>query len=85
MHKTIEDGLTEHECRWVFDTTPKTFCCARTLEGKSYCAEHAKIVYVPNQKPRRRTPLMLPVDPVAPVNEPVEHHPDVVEVINPER
>lgn len=86
MHKTIEDGLKSNECRWVFDTTPSTFCCAETRPGRSYCEQHAKIVYVATNRPRTPAPIFLPVEGVAaPAPEPAEHRPDLVEALTPER
>lgn len=85
MHKTIEDGLKSNECRWVFDTSPATFCCKRTTKG-SYCAAHAKIVYVASNRPRSPSPIFLPVENIAPLKaDEIEHRPDLVEALTPQR
>lgn len=84
QHKTIEDGLQSHECRWIHsDGPPKTFCCRPVVPLSSYCSKHHKIVYVPATKPRRRTATMLPVDyTTAPEATPVrKKRPDTVEFI----
>lgn len=86
MRKTIHDGLKARDCRWVYDTSPATFCCAPTLPGKSYCPEHAEIVYVPNQRPKVRRPTSLPINTIASAKheEATEPRVDLVEVMAPE-
>lgn len=70
MHKTIEDGLRDGECRWIVSDGPATFCCEPARPLSSYCPTHHKVVYVSSVRPRPRTATMLPVDFVVASDEP---------------
>jgi len=37
-------SLKPRSCRWVKEDN--TYCCEPTIEGKSWCEKHYKIVYV---------------------------------------
>lgn len=81
----LENNRTE--CRWFMDERhPKQYCAEPTVDGSSYCPAHHGIVYVQNSKarPRQRTPIMLPVDPIAALKHEPEKVRDVVEAIGSE-
>lgn len=67
MPKTIMELQNGSECRWFVAEHPeKLYCAAPVFGTTSYCREHARVVYVPSQRPRPRLPFRLPVEPTSP-------------------
>jgi GcrA cell cycle regulator len=51
--------LKERSCRWPIGDPQRSdfrFCCAERLGSYPYCAEHAEISYMPQDRQSRRAP-----------------------------
>jgi len=48
--------LTEHTCRWPWDTSPISFCGVPAEEDKPYCKAHCAVAYHPAPPLRLKKP-----------------------------